>query len=90
MINIDNRVVDELKLNNDELGTLFHILKRINKTNTAFPSRHLLMKETGCGRKRLSKAIKGLITKGVISTTQQIGEDGRFNKTIYNIIIDGF
>jgi hypothetical protein len=86
MINIDDRLLD--KLSGDELAVFVHILKRINSNMTAFPSRHLLAKETGYGKTRIANAIKGLLKKNIISK-EQIKENGKFSKNIYTIETSG-
>lgn len=82
MINLDTRLLK--KLNGDELSVFCHILKRINKKNESFPSRSLIMKETGYGREKVAKALKGLKEKKVIEYFQK-KTDGKFSKTHYKI-----
>lgn len=83
MINLDTRIIDELDGN--ELAVFCHLIKRIGKNNECFPSRELLMKETGFGREKVAKTITSLKNKDVILTFQNKSTDGKFAKTHYRI-----
>ncbi len=83
MVNLDTRLINSLT--GDELAVFCHILKRIGKENDSWPSRALLEKETGYGRKKIAKTIKGLTDKSIISH-QQKKEDGFFSKTVYTVL----
>ncbi len=84
MINLDNRLLD--KLTGSELAIFCHILKRISKEKTCFPSRQLLQKETGFGREKVASAIKGLIEKKMLSVDQEKNKKGKFGKTVYKVM----
>jgi len=82
MINLDSRLLD--LLSGEELGLFVHILKRVGKDNKAWPGKDLLQKETRYGREKLSKTIKALIDKNIISRTQE-NKGKSFGKIVYTI-----
>lgn len=87
MLNINTEIL-EMGLSSPELSVLLHIAKRTNGIKVAFPSRDLLKKETKLGRDALSKAIKGLIDRKLISAQQEKNEGGKFSKTVYTLLTD--
>lgn len=82
MINLDDRLLNTLT--GEEIGLFVHILKRVGAKKTSWPSRKLLKKETGYGREKLAKCIKGLIDKKIIST-KQMNKGGSFGNIEYTI-----
>lgn len=85
MINTHNSLLEDLDAN--EYFVLCHITKRLNKGNTAFPSKHTLQNETKLSREKLSEAILGLQNKKII-TVDQDRKGGKFSKTVYTVITD--
>lgn len=69
MINIDTRLLETL--NESEFYTICHLAKYLGKEHSCFPSKGRLQKDTGFGRHKLEKAVKGLVEKGLVKKEQR-------------------
>lgn len=86
MINIDDRLLT--KVNQDELWLLCHIAKRINKTNTCWPSNRMLCRETGWAIEKLQKIKKSLSDKNLMKVLQRRHPEGGQGANMYQIKTD--
>lgn len=83
MININERIL--AAVTGDELITLCHIAKRINRKSAAFPSIETLRNETGFGREKMEKIIRSLCKKGIMRKEQRKADKGKFSSNLYTI-----
>lgn len=83
MINISETLL--AKVNGDELLTLCHIARRVNKSGECFPSLETLRKDTGLGRDSMNRVIQSLCKKGIMEKVQKRVEKGVFSVNTYRI-----
>ncbi len=86
MINIDNRLLDEVDEN--DLWLLCHIVKRIGTDGSCFPSNRTLCKDTLWNIKRIQRSKKSLIDKGILLITPRAKEKGQQTSNDYKIQTD--
>lgn len=84
MINIDDRILETLEPN--ELWLLIHIVKRLNKEHTAFPSKRTLLNDTRWkSEKTLRAALDALVAKNILSISTRTREDGSQTSNLYRV-----
>ena len=83
MINIHRDLLPELDHN--EMWLLLHIVKRINKQSSCYPSVGLLQEETGFSRAKVFKVIKSLKEKRILSVRGRGNKNGSKASNLYII-----
>jgi len=88
MLNIDTRLLDLIpQIGAETLAILLLIAKRINSSNTSFPSRATLQKESAMGRDKVDKCLKILKdTKLLLVKQRKI--NGRLSTNLYTLNTD--
>jgi len=85
MININRKLLSS-GIKSDEYWVLSHIAKYMNNRNWCFPSRETLQKQTGFGRDKLDKSLKGLVSKNMLKKGQRRAlKTGGFTSNRYTI-----
>lgn len=85
MLNIDTRLLEQVKDAN-QLFLLMHISKRVNAaTNQCFPSNATLQADTGWSRSKVYEVRQQLVDLGIIQITERRKENDRSQSSIITL-----